>query len=282
LKQSIIITGIKGFLGSYLANLLISDYIIQGIGKTNEFFDDIQVYSSEQIQKINFNPSFVIMCHAAVASGNYSPTHDELYEVNVNLTQQIINQFSKSKIIYISSASIFDSHSDPIKESSENQPQSEYAKSKLEAEKIVFKTQNAVIFRLSSLYGIGMKENTIIPNYVNQALNNKVIEVWGDGLRKQNYIYVKDACEYVKKSLERFEKVKNKVLLAVDKNEISNIELAQTIAQATNSNIHFVNEDFSKSLHYDNHLTCHLLNWEPTTDFVAEIQKYIRWKKGQF
>lgn len=282
MKDSILITGIKGFLGTYLVNFLKSEYFIRGVTKSDEIIDDIQIYSSKHLNKINFNPSFVIMCHAIVSSGDYMPSNEELYKVNVKLTQQIINHFKKSKIIYISTASIYNRNSSTIKESSENHPQSEYAKSKYEAEKIVLKTQNAVIVRLSSIYGIGMKENTIIPNYVNQAINAKLIEVWGDGLRKQNYIYVKDACEYVKKVIERFEIVKNKVLLAVDKNEISNLELAQIIARSTNSNIHFVNEDFSKSLFYDNHVTCNLLDWEPKTDFVAEIKKYILWKKERF
>jgi UDP-glucose 4-epimerase len=282
LKKIILITGINGFLARNLVNLLNKNFSIFGLGKSAEFINNVEVFSSSKIDNIKISPDFIIICHAAVASGTYSPTNDELQEVNVNLTQKIINQFPNSKIVYVSTASIYDSNSKIIKEISTDNPLNEYAKSKLEAENIVFKTNNSVILRMSSIYGIGMKENTIIPNYINQALQRGVIEVWGNGQRKQNYLFVNDACKYIKYSIQKFDSIKNKVLLSVDVNEFSNIELAQIIAQATNSKINYVNDDFSKSLHYDNSLTCSLLNWEPKTNFEAEINNYIKWKKKQF
>ncbi len=282
MKQTVLITGIKGFLARNLANLLREDFSVFGIGKVSEIYNDISVFSSSNIEEIKLNPDFIILCHAAVASGSSSPSNEELLAVNVNLTKKIIDKFPTSKIIYISTASIFDSNSNIITEGSLDNPQNEYSKSKYQAEKIVLKTQNAVVFRLSSLYGIGMKENTIIPNYINQALGKKTIEVWGKGLRKQNYIFVTDACKYIECAIQNFDSIKNKVILSVDKKEISNIELAQIIAQVTNSKIYYVNDDFSKSLHYDNSLTCSLLKWQPKTDFVAEIHNYIQWKKEQF
>lgn len=282
MKQTILISGIKGFLARNLTNLLKKNFSVFGIGKSSEIFNDVEVFSSSNIEEIKLNPDYIILCHAAVASGTSSPSKDELYAVNINLTKIIIDKFPTSKIIYISTASIYDSNTNTIIEKSLDNPQNEYSKSKHEAEKIVLKTQNAVIFRLSSLYGIGMKENTIIPNYINQALGRKIIEVWGDGLRKQNYIFIDDACQSIKCAIQRFDSIKNKVFLSVDIKEISNIELAQIIANATNSKINYVNDDFSKSLHYDNSLTCSLLNWKPRTDFVAEIHNYIKWKKEQF
>ncbi len=282
MKQTVLISGIKGFLGRNLVNSFKDDYSVFGIGKSAEIFNDIEIFSSTNVQYIKLNPDFIILCHAAVASGNTSPSYEELNEVNVHLTNKIIETFPASKFIYISTASIYDSNTIIINEKSLDNPQNEYSKSKLVAEKNILKTQNAVIFRLSSLYGIGMKENTIIPNYVDQALSKKSIEVWGKGSRKQNYIFVNDACHYIKNAIQRFEFIKNSVLLCIDKKEISNSELAQIIAQATNSKIKYVNDDFSKSLHYDNSLTCSLLNWEPKTDFAFEIHNYIKWKKEQF
>ena len=65
-------------------------------------------------------------------------------------------------------------------------------------EKLSFQRENAVILRLSSVYGPSMKANTIIPNYINSALSKKVIEVWGKGVRYQNYIHVDDVVEMIK------------------------------------------------------------------------------------
>ena len=66
-----------------------------------------------------------------------------------------------------------------FKEKSKEQPSSYYAKTKLQAEHLFKDSQNSYIVRLSSLYGPNMKENTIIPNYVNMALQKNKIEVWG-------------------------------------------------------------------------------------------------------
>ena len=127
-----------------------------------------------------------------------------------------------------------------------------------------------------------MSDNTIIPNYINQALSNNVIEVWGEGKRKQNYTHVDDVCRYIIKSIEAFELVKGKVLLAVDTEEYSNIALAKIISEETNSEIEYKNEDNAISLIYNNEETRRLLNWNPISDFKQEIKNYIKWKQKQF
>jgi UDP-glucose 4-epimerase len=282
LKKTLLISGIKGFLAKRLVALLKEDYTIIGIGKNNEIVDGIKVFESSKIEQLQCNIDFVIICHAAVASGTTSPSTKLLYEVNVEVTKRIVDTFSNSKIIYISSASIYDINTKLIEEESPINPMSEYAISKLWGEQIVLKSKNAVVFRLSSMFGIGMKENTIIPNYVNQALKNRVIEVWGKGERKQNYILVSDACLYIKQVLQNFDVIKGEVLLAVHPIAYSNLELAQIIAKETNSEVVHCNDDDSKSLLYNNEVTCKLVNWSPQSNFKEEIHKYIQWKKEQF
>jgi UDP-glucose 4-epimerase len=281
IKPSILITGIKGFLGRHLSESLKKDHEIWGVGKNEEIFNYTKVYSSLELNKIIHPPDYIVMCHAAVASGNFTPTIEVLNEVNVNLTKKIITKFPKSKIIYVSSASIYETTQNVISETSQNNPQNNYSKSKYIAEKIVLNHKNSVICRFSSLFGIGMKENTLIPNFINQALQKKTIEVWGSGDRKQNYLSVEDACGYILSTIQKFNTVKNHILLCVNKKEVSNSELANIIAKKTNSYIYHIKEDFSKSLHYNNNLTCELLEWEPKINFETEINNYIKWKKKE-
>lgn len=279
MKKTIIISGIKGFLASHLADLLKDNYIVYGIGKEDENKDGIQVFSSQRIEEITIVPDFLIVCHAAVSSGQTAQSNELLFDVNVGITEKLIRKFSTSKIIYISSASIYDSNNVLIQENSPINPQSEYAVSKLWAEQIVLKTKKGVAIRLSSLFGNGMKENTIIPNYVNQALKNGVIEVWGKGERAQNYIHVNEVCNCIKSAILNFDSVVGKILLGVSEKEYSNDTLAKIIAEKTNSKVIYINEDNSKSLHYNNNLTCELLGWKPQADFASEIHNYIQWKK---
>jgi len=282
MKKNVIITGIQGFLGNRLKEMLCVNFNVFGIARNESINSEVPIFSSSKLDAINVEPDYLIICHAAVSSGNVKQDSDILYETNVKLTEQLVSKFNTSKIIYISTASIFYGNRVIINEKSLNSPSNSYSISKFWAEKIVLNTNRATILRLSSLFGIGMSDNTIIPNYINQALSNNVIEVWGEGKRKQNYTHVDDVCRYIIKSIEAFELVKGKVLLAVDTEEYSNIALAKIISEETNSEIEYKNEDNAISLIYNNEETRRLLNWNPISDFKQEIKNYIKWKQKQF
>jgi nucleoside-diphosphate-sugar epimerase len=207
---------------------------------------------------------------------------DLLFKVNVQLTEEIINKFPNAKIIYISSASIYLSSGNLIEEDTIDCPTNDYSISKYWAERLVLKSRRASIIRLSSLFGRNMKENTIIPNYVDQALKNNKIEVWGEGKRIQNYIHVDDACSLIKKILYHHEICVDKILLAVSNKEYSNLELAKIVANVTQAKIEFVNQDDSLSFKYNNKKTQDLLSWSSTLDFNNEIRNYISWKQKQY
>jgi len=281
--MKILITGVYGFLGFHLANKLslVKSFQIYGlyhISKKEGLNESILTYNS--IDEITFQPDVVILCHAAVSSGNVNLTREELILQNVNDTEKILSKFNTSKFIYISTASIFQNDDVEINEKSLNYPLNDYSKSKLMAEEIVSSDKN-VILRISSLYGEGMKENTLIPNYCNQALENNCIEVWGNGSRKQNYIHVADVIEMLEKIIDK-NNIKESLLLGVSTKEYSNLEVAQIISELTNAKIKFIKEDNSKSIIYNNDITRKSLNWEPKIELEEGIKKYLEWKQKQF
>lgn len=279
--KKILITGIKGFLGSNLIESL-SDYEVFGLGTKREFYQNVQVYNSIDLQNLDFDIDIVIICHAAVASGNIIISNDILYEVNVSLTERIISKFSNAFVIYISTTSVYDINSGLITEESKISPQSNYAFSKLWAERIVFQSKKSAVLRISSLFGEGMKENTLIPNYVNQALLSRKILVWGLGDRRQNFIYVKDVVKYIRLMINFQEKVYGKIILGVSKKEYSNLEIAKIISDETKAEINFVNEDNSKSVSYDNKVSTDLLGWAPKVNIEEGLKKYIEWKEKKY
>lgn len=282
MKKTILISGIQGFLGSHLAATLLPDYALYGLAKEKGDLNGIAVFSSQELDAMAIVPDFVVLCHAAVSSGGIALSKEVLYEVNAGLTAQLAHKFKNSKTIYISSASVYGQPAGLIDEQTAADPQNDYAASKLAGETEVLKMPRSTVIRLSSLYGNGMKEVTIIPNYANQALRNKKIEVWGNGARRQNYIAVEDACLCIQSAIENFDAVSGKILLAVAKDEHSNAELAKTIADETAAGIVHIKEDISPSTAYDNQFTRTLLHWEPKTEFKNGIANYIQWKKEQF
>lgn len=261
------ITGSSGFLGHNLSSRYTESESLVKIQRLGKAF---------QLPEVN--PDVLFLTHGAVASGVDKLDEEALFWGNVKSTQEICSAFPKSNIIFASTASIFGFQQKTICENSLNSPNNEYSISKLWAEQVVCKQNQFSIIRFSSLYGNGMRENTIIPNYVNQALNKGEIEVWGRGDRRQNYLHIQDAADLM---LAASTKSYNKIFLGVGLLEYSNLELAELVSQKTGAKIKFVHQDNSKSVSYDNHLTRDTLNWKPAISFEAGISQYIEWKKGQ-
>jgi UDP-glucose 4-epimerase len=222
-------------------------------------------------------PDIVVMCHAAVASGSTVLSEKELEIGNVALTQTVLNCFPNAKIIYVSTVAVYGDSEQIISESTRENPQSNYAISKLKAEKLVQKIPLHVIIRLSSLYGNGMKENTIIPIYCKQALKDKRIVVWGDGSRMQNYIHISDAIQLIGNIVENDIKV-DFPILGVSNKEYSNAQLAEIIGDYTHSDITFNGIDISKSVQYNNTISQKAVNWQPEMDLGTGIKQFLEWK----
>lgn len=275
----IAITGISGFLGKHLAVFFSNENEVFGISTSGFQMEGIAVYDFDQLAHIN-NPELIIHCHAAVASGQTVVSQQELIDGNILATAHIIKQFPSAAHLYVSSVGVYGNSPEICNEQSSELPVTAYAASKYEAEKKVLKIPKSAIVRLTSLYGPQMKENTLIPNYVNQAIQNGKIEVWGTGERKQNYFHISDAIRLIDAI------VKNKawdrqIFLGCSDKEFSNLEIATIISDETAAEIVFRNQDDSLSVQYDNSFTQKSLNWQPQMAIDEGIKQYVSWKKRQ-
>ena len=280
--MKILVTGVYGFLGFHLANFLVEKHDVFGLyhkKKRENLSKKVTVFND--VTQIYNQPDVVVMCHAAVVSGTTVLSEKELETGNVSLTQAILNCFPKAKIIYISTVAVYGNSAQLITETTSENPQSDYAVSKLKAEQLLLKNTTPTIIRFSSLYGNGMKENTIIPIYCQQAIQDKRIVVWGDGSRMQNYIHISDAVQLISKIIENDIKV-NFPILGVSKKEYSNAQLAEIIGTYTDSEIIFDGIDVSKSVQYDNTISQKAVNWQPEMDLETGIKQFLEWKQKQF
>jgi len=277
--MKILITGIYGFLGTRLANKLAENHTIFGLYNTEKevvFNENIVCFN--KLDSIDMMPDVIIMCHAAVSSGSTNIDKHVLIETNVNFTKEIVEKFPTIKIIYVSSVSIFGNQNEVVNEQSILNPETDYAFSKLLGEKEVNQNSNSIIIRFSSLYGNEMKENTLIPNYCNQALRSQTIQVWGNGSRRQNYIHIDDAINLIESAIECKTKI-NFPILGVSSKEYSNDEVAKIISELTNSEINYINKDDSPSFHYNNEVTQKTLNWQSEIELKNGLKHYLEWKK---
>lgn len=276
--MKIVITGIYGFLGSHLANHLAKSHSVCGIYNSNKNANlntTIPVFTSAN--QLPFSPDVIVMCHAAVVSGTVQLDNSVLFQSNVAITEALMKQFPNARIVYVSSVSVFGTQNAKSSEKTPEHPETEYAISKYWGEQIVLKNKMNAVVRFSSLYGEGMKENTLLPNYCNQSIQKNRIKVWGSGSRLQNYIHISDAVTLIEKIIQS-EIIQNPVL-GVSHKEYSNLEVAQIISKITDSEIEFVGEDASKSFTYDNTATQSQLNWKSQMSLEEGLKKYLEWKK---
>jgi UDP-glucose 4-epimerase len=279
--MKILITGIYGFLGSHLAKKLSEKHTVIGLYHTSKAdYADRAILCYNELDLVDVIPDAIVMCHAAVSSGTANMDKEVLFETNVAFTRQVIGKFPTVKTIYISSVSVFGNTKEVIQEQTLTNPETDYAMSKLAGEKEVRQNPNAVSIRFSSLYGNKMKENTLIPNYCNQAIQSKTIEVWGNGSRFQNYIHVDDAVSLIEKVLEGKSKI-DFPILGVASKEYSNDQVAKIISDLTHSSIHYCHQDSAISFHYNNELTQKVVNWHSKTELKDGLKKYLEWKEKQ-
>lgn len=283
--MKILISGISGFLAKHLAKMLSREHEIIGLSRKGAAHVDaygVRIFSIEEIQEFESRPDLLVLCHAVVPAKSSQMSADVLYEGNVTYTQRIMELFPATRVIYISTVSVYGVQIySGANEMTPVQPVNEYGKSKAIAEDYVLKNGfQPCIIRFSSIYGPGMNEDTIIPIYVNQALKDRRIVVWGDGSRKQNYINASDAVELIYAVINNVKRL-NKVYLGVDDFEYSNDELATKISNLTGVNVEYFGDDFEKSVYYNNSLTKSTLAWGPNKMLETGLKEYIEWKVKQ-
>ncbi len=266
-------------MGQHLFNHLKKDNEIIGIGRKDSCIGEVKIYGINNVEKLHYKPDVMIMCHASVSGGNVEQPLEALFQSNVLTTDKLIGRFNPCKIIYISSVAVY-SNTNTIDENTLPSPYTNYGLSKYWGERIVLASQGVAI-RFPSLFGKYMKENTLIPNYVNQALRNKEVEVWGTGCRPQNYLPVEEACNFIESVMRNYKLFKGKAILGTVFKEYSNLQIAQIIAESTQSFIKFIKEDNTKGKTYNNKKILDLIKYKPQSDIVAQLKKYIQWKKNE-
>ncbi len=139
------------------------------------------------------------------------------------------------------------------------------------------------IVRIFNTYGPRMRkeDGRVVPNFINQALKNKPITIYGDGKQTRSFCYVSDLVEGIYK------------LMLSDLNETVNLgnpeehsifEFAEIIKGITKTKSKIVFKPLPVD---DPHVRCpdiakakKLLKWKPKVELKEGIIKTIEWFKG--
>lgn len=136
------------------------------------------------------------------------------------------------------------------------------------------------ITRCSNNYGPHQFPEKLIPLFVTNALEDRELPVYGDGLNVRDWIYVEDHCRAIDLVLHKGRV--GEVYNIGGGNEMTNLEITRIILRELGkpeSLIHYVKDRPGHDWRYatDSSKLVSELGWEPLYDFAVGIQKTIRW-----
>lgn len=183
-KPKILIVGGAGYIGGYMTDILRS--------ATNVTVYDNLMYETRYLKDVDFIRGdcrdfkklksiinyfdVVIWLAAVVGDGACAANPFIAKDVNENTVRWLSENF-KGKIIFTSTCSVYGANNQLIDEETGPNPLSVYAETKLAAEKwIQSNSDNFVIFRLGTLFGMGDDHSRIRLDLVVNILTLKAIQ----------------------------------------------------------------------------------------------------------
>ena len=137
-----------------------------------------------------------------------------------------------------------------------------------------------IVTRCSNNYGPFQFPEKLIPLMIANALNDKPLPVYGDGLNVRDWLYVEDHCSALDTVLHKGKE--GEVYNIGGNNEKKNIEIVKLILQELEkpeSLITFVQDRLGHDRRYaiDASKVKNELGWEPTHTFEIGIRETIHW-----
>ncbi|MBW5397738.1 NAD-dependent epimerase/dehydratase family protein, partial [Brachyspira pilosicoli] len=209
----ILITGGAGFIGSHIADILIQNnykVIIAdnlSTGKKENInnkalFYNIDIKNYNDLEAIFNNNKIEYIIHLAAQVSVPNSIRNPINDANENIiaTLNIIElskKYNIKKIIASSSAAVYGIPKKlPIDELHNTVPISYYGLSKLTMEKyLILSNLNYIICRFSNVYGPRQTphgEAGVISIFMDNAINNKDLNIFGNGKQTRDFIYVED------------------------------------------------------------------------------------------
>lgn len=247
MKKRVLITGASGFIGRYVVKkFLEKKYNVIALvhAKHSDFDADVQVIEADISEEsiIASAAEKIKQCDVLVhlAANLDMKGSDETISVNCMGTYHLIRLaalLSVQKFIYISSIPVIGNPKFlPVTEEHPIAPATLYHISKYMGEQMLNSLcppdMETVILRIPSPIGVGMSEHNYLSFLLNKFKKNEPVELFGQGLRRQNYIDVRDIASAI---LCATEAPATGLFLIAGKQEISNRDFAFLCKEITNS-----------------------------------------------
>ena len=309
--KKVIITGVGGFIGSHLADRFIKEgYSVIGIDNfitgrreniehllNNKAFKLIEMDLGIE-RDLNIASDIVLNFASPASPVDYFNFPLETMRVNSIGTLNMLRLAQKQGAVFVQ-ASTSEVYGDPLVH-----PQKEdyfgnvnpvgirsvYDEGKRFGEALSmlffreYKTKVRIV-RIFNTYGPRMKKDDgrVIPNFINQALENRPITIYGDGMQTRSYCYIDDLVDGIFK-IATLKDIDGEVINLGNPEEYTVIETARIIKELTSSRSNFKFlpplQDDPKKRRPDIEKAKKILGWQPKTPFRDGLLKTIEYFKN--
>ena len=271
MKNNTLVIGANGFLGSNLSKRLLTEgynvFAVYNLQRNNIPEGSI-LFTIDELFEFEVDINYIFFC-----PGSYKDNYDQYIQINCFLLSKIILKYTKAKLIYISSISVYGTTNNILIENSCFTNPSLYGQSKICGEFIAKSSIRYSIIRFTYMYGPYLNNNSFLPNIISQAKRENKITLYGNGDRKQDYIHINDAINLCVLAMH-YEN--NEVFLGATGFSYSNLEVSNIVQSLCQEvEIEFSGTESSTSMSFNSDITKSKLNWEPKVSIHDGIKTML-------
>ncbi len=190
------ITGATGRLGrSVLERVEAIPLVRTKSGLPNEIVTN---FSESSLKKILRDATHIIHLAGSVKTWDKK----NLQEANVELTRRIVNSSPfNCHIVFAGSITVYgkDLEQIPTDEETPTNPDSEYSRTKLEAEQLVRTKKKHTVLRIGVIYGPQFEDYFMIL----RMIENHKMKIFGDGSNRISFVHADDCAAVFSKALKK-------------------------------------------------------------------------------
>lgn len=299
-----LVTGGAGFIGSWLCTSLVKNHEVVCVDnlltgseeniahlRNNKNFKFVR---ADITDKINEKADFIFNLASPASPVHYAKYPIETLKANSIGVMNMVELAKKNnaKLLQASTSEVYgDPKEHPQKESYWGNvnpvgPRACYDEGKRFAEAyIVSSSVRYSIIRIFNTYGPRMnkKDGRVVPNFINQALRNEPLTVFGDGGQTRSFCYVTDMVAAMEKVMFS-PKTDGGVFNVGNPTEITVLELANIIKRLTKSKSKIeyreIPQDDPTKRKPDISKVKKATGWEPRVEIEDGLEKTIEYFRG--
>lgn len=310
-----LITGGAGFIGSHLAERLLSmpDTAVTVIDNFDDFYSSSQKHANLQtisehphfslieapithqnyLTKILRNQHFEAIIHLAAKAGvrNSIDSTKEYYDTNVMGTLallEVTRSLSIKKFIYASSSSVYGENPNvPWRETDTDlQPISPYASSKISGEMLgrTYAHLHGIQFlalRFFTVYGSRQRPDLAIHKFADLILNGQPIVLYGDGSTRRDYTHISDIITGIEQALQ-YQGAGFEAFNIASGKPVTLQKLVSSLEVALGREAIFVHREEQPGdvfqTYADLSKSQQLLGYQPTVSLEEGLREFVQWK----